>query len=203
MVKSILNGVTMGSVHWAKVHDPAVVEGDCSLEQEVHVTAGHAHLYKCMLLIGLKPRKRTQCWAKCWIWLKAQTEDRFKGTSCAEHTSSKECKILLHKLAELHGSSRSFVSVLNAQRWDWRIFYSLWSPRPIGLLPWMGVIEMWGIRGMTIPHLCCGSISGGQAWPMRCSSQLSPVHIACNMRAMCPKHPYTQLWPPLLWTSYM
>ena len=27
-VKSILNGVTLGIAHWAKVHDPAMVEGD-------------------------------------------------------------------------------------------------------------------------------------------------------------------------------
>ena len=26
--KSILDGVALGMVHWAKVHDPAVVEGD-------------------------------------------------------------------------------------------------------------------------------------------------------------------------------
>ena len=29
-------------MHWAKVHNPAVVKGDCSLEQEVHVATGHA-----------------------------------------------------------------------------------------------------------------------------------------------------------------
>ena len=39
-VRSILNGVTLGSVHQAKVHDPAIVEDDCCLEQEVHVAAG-------------------------------------------------------------------------------------------------------------------------------------------------------------------
>ena len=39
IVRSILDGVTLGSVHWAEVHSPAVVEGDCHLEQEVCVTA--------------------------------------------------------------------------------------------------------------------------------------------------------------------
>ena len=39
-VKSILNGVTLGTAHHAKVHDPAMVEGDQCLKQEVHVTAG-------------------------------------------------------------------------------------------------------------------------------------------------------------------
>ena len=41
-MKSILNGVTLGMVHQAEVHDPAMVEGDQCLEQEVCVTTGHA-----------------------------------------------------------------------------------------------------------------------------------------------------------------
>ena len=39
-VKSILDGVILGTAHHAKVHDLAMVEGDQCLEQEVHVTAG-------------------------------------------------------------------------------------------------------------------------------------------------------------------
>ena len=58
MVRSILDGVTLGTVHWVEVHNPAVVEGDHGLEQEIHVTAGHT-LVQSMLLIGLKPRKKT------------------------------------------------------------------------------------------------------------------------------------------------
>ena len=39
-MKSILNGVALGMVHHAKVHDLAVVEGDQYLEQEVCIAAG-------------------------------------------------------------------------------------------------------------------------------------------------------------------
>ena len=60
-------------------------------------------------------------------------------------------------------------------------------------LPWMGAIGMQVIRDVTIPCPCCVSISGGQAWPIRCSNPLSPVHIACNMRATCPKCLYTPI----------
>ena len=56
---------------------------------------------------------------------------------------------------------------------------------------------------LTVPCPCCWSASGGQAWPLRCNDPVSPVHIACNMRAICPKCLYTQLWPPLQWTSCM
>ena len=31
-VRSILDGVALEAVHWAKVHDPAIFEGDFSLE---------------------------------------------------------------------------------------------------------------------------------------------------------------------------
>ena len=41
-MKSVLNGIALGKVHWAIVHDPAIVESDHHLEQEVHVTTGHA-----------------------------------------------------------------------------------------------------------------------------------------------------------------
>ena len=37
-VKSIIDRVTLGMVHWAKVYNPAMVEGDQCLEQEVCVT---------------------------------------------------------------------------------------------------------------------------------------------------------------------
>ena len=40
MVRSNLDGITLGAAHRAEVNDPTVVEGDHDLEQEVHVTAG-------------------------------------------------------------------------------------------------------------------------------------------------------------------
>ena len=52
MVRSILDGVTLGAVCQAEVHNPTVVEADHGLKQEVCVA---------MLLIGLKPRRKMQC----------------------------------------------------------------------------------------------------------------------------------------------
>ena len=39
-MKSILDGVALGMAHRAKVYDPAMLEGDQCLEQEVCVTVG-------------------------------------------------------------------------------------------------------------------------------------------------------------------
>ena len=41
-VRSILNGVTLGSMQWAKVHNPIIAEGHHHQEQRVHVTAAHS-----------------------------------------------------------------------------------------------------------------------------------------------------------------
>ena len=44
MVRSILNRVAIGAVHWAEVHNPTIAKGDLSLEKEVCITEG------CMLV---------------------------------------------------------------------------------------------------------------------------------------------------------
>ena len=46
-VRSILDGVALGAVHWAEVHDPTMVESDHCLEQEV-VSLQVACLYRCI-----------------------------------------------------------------------------------------------------------------------------------------------------------
>ena len=58
MVKLILNGVPIGAVHWAENHDPAMVESDHHLEQEMCVATG------C-----------TQVQMHVMDWAKAQRED--------------------------------------------------------------------------------------------------------------------------------
>ena len=63
MVRSILEGITLGVAHRVEIYDPTIVEGDHDLEQEVHVAAGWCW-FKCMLLIGQKPREKIQCWAQ-------------------------------------------------------------------------------------------------------------------------------------------
>ena len=92
-MRSILEGVTLGSTCGAEVHISTVVEGDCCLEQEVHVATGCA-LYKCMLLIGLKHRKRTQMLSTVLDWLKAQKKTDLKAL-LAEHASSEEGQLIL------------------------------------------------------------------------------------------------------------
>ena len=200
-VRSILDRVALRSAHQAKVHSPTIVEGDHHFEQEVCVLPQAVHLYKCMLLIGLNPRRRTRCWVQCWIgW-------RHRRRKIWRHFWQKMPPA--KKASWSYGISRilQFIrepyTCTQCPKVRLKIFYTLWSLRPIMSPPWMGAIGMQVIRDVTTPCPYCGSISGGQAWPIRCNSPLHPVHIACNMRAICPKHLYIQLWPPLWWTSYM
>ena len=92
MVKSILNGVTLGSVHQAKVHDPTMVEGDHNMEQEVHVTAGCA-LAQMHVTDWVEVQKEDLTLSAVLNWLKAQKTDL--KALLAEHTSSGEGRLIL------------------------------------------------------------------------------------------------------------
>ena len=59
-MKPILNGATLGMAHWAKVHNPAVVEGDQHLEQEVHVATDCA-LVEMHVTDWAEAQRKTQC----------------------------------------------------------------------------------------------------------------------------------------------
>ena len=93
MVKSILNGVAMGSAHWAKVHDPTVVEGDCHLEWEVCVTTGHA-LVQMHVTDLAEAQREDPVLSAVLDWLKALKKTDLK-VLLAQHTSSEEGWLIL------------------------------------------------------------------------------------------------------------
>ena len=87
-VRSILNGVAMGSVHWAEIHDPTVVEGDHHLEQEVHVTTDCV-LVQMHVTDWTEAKREDLMLSTDLDWLKAQKKTDLKAL-LAEHASSKE-----------------------------------------------------------------------------------------------------------------
>ena len=91
--KSILDRVTLGSVHQAKVHDPTVVEGDCSLKQEVCVTTGHT-LVQMHFTDWAETQKEDPMLKTVLNWLKAQKKTNLKAY-LMEHASRKEGKLLM------------------------------------------------------------------------------------------------------------
>ena len=86
-------GVTLGSTHWAKVHDPDVVEGDCHLEQEVHVATGCA-LVQMYVTDWDEAQKEDPMLSMVLDWLRAQKNTNLKEL-VAEHASSEEGRLIL------------------------------------------------------------------------------------------------------------
>ena len=92
-MRSILNGVTLEPVHQTEVHDPAVVEGNCCLEQEVHVATGHA-LAQMHVTDWAEAQKEDPMFSAVLNWLKAQKKTDLKAL-LTEHTSSEEGRLIL------------------------------------------------------------------------------------------------------------
>ena len=80
-------------VHRAKVHDPAMVEGNQCLEQEVHVAAG-CPLIEMHVTDRAKAQRENPKLSTLLDWLKAQKQTDLK-TLLAEHTSSEEGNLIL------------------------------------------------------------------------------------------------------------
>ena len=80
-------------MHWAKVHDPTVVEGDHHLEQEIHVAAGHG-LVQMHVTDWAEDQKEDPMLRAVLDWLKAQKKTHLKAC-LAEHTSSEEGRLIL------------------------------------------------------------------------------------------------------------
>ena len=92
-VKSILDRVTLGMAHWAKVHNPGVVEGNQCLEQEVWVGAGHP-LVEMHVTDWAKAQREDLMLSTVLDWLKAQRQTNLRML-LVEHSSSEECKLIL------------------------------------------------------------------------------------------------------------
>ena len=92
-VRSILHEVTLGTACWAKVHDPAIVEGNCCLEQEVHVATGCV-LVQMHITDWAEAQKEDPMLSTVLDWLKAQKKTDLKAL-LAEHTSSEEGWLIL------------------------------------------------------------------------------------------------------------
>ena len=92
-MRSILDRVSLGAVHQAKVHDPAVVEGDHHLEQEVCVATGHI-LVQMHITDWAEAQKEDLILRAVLDWLKAQKKTDLKAL-LAEHASSEEGRLIL------------------------------------------------------------------------------------------------------------
>ena len=103
----------MGTVHWAEVCNPAIVEGDHCLEHEIHVAAGCA-LAQMHVTDWAEAQKEDPTLSAVLNWLKAQKKTDLKAL-LAEHAFSKEGKLLLHNWQNFT-VHQAALYLLNAQR---------------------------------------------------------------------------------------
>ena len=92
-VRSILNGVALGSAHWDKVHNPTIVKGDHHLEHEVHVAAGCV-LVEMHVTDWATAQKENPMLSTVLDCLKAQKKTDLKAI-LTENTSSEEGWLIL------------------------------------------------------------------------------------------------------------
>ena len=93
MVRSILDGVAFGAVHWAEAHDPAMVESDHHLEQEVCVATGCAQV-QMHVMDWAKAQREDKALSAVLYWLGTQKKTDLKAL-LASHASSKEDLLIL------------------------------------------------------------------------------------------------------------
>ena len=99
MVRLILDGVILRAAHWVKVHDPAIIECDHGLEQEVHVATGCV-LVQMHVSDGAKAQRKVPVLSAVLEWLEAQKRMDLR-VLLAEHASSEEGRLILQNQQNL------------------------------------------------------------------------------------------------------
>ena len=88
MVRSILDGITLGAAHWVEIHDPTIVEGDYNLEQEVCVAVGCVFV-QMHVTDWAEAQREDPILSVVLNWLEAHKKMELK-TLLAEHTTGEE-----------------------------------------------------------------------------------------------------------------
>ena len=93
MVKSILNGVAFGTAHWAETHEPAMIESDCHLQQEVCVATGCMQM-QMHVMDWADAQREDPALSAILDWLGVQKKTDLKAL-LANHASSEENWLIL------------------------------------------------------------------------------------------------------------
>ena len=92
-MRSVLDGVALGRVNWVKIHNPTIVKGGHHLEQEVHVTAGHA-VVQMHVTDWAEAQREDPALSAVLDWLGVQKKTDLKAL-LINHTPSKEGWLIL------------------------------------------------------------------------------------------------------------
>ena len=188
MVKSILDGVAMGSAHQAKVHDPTIVEGDCHLKQEVHVAAGCV-LMQMHVTDWTEAQREDPMLSAVLDWLKAQKKTDLKAL-LAEHASSEEGWLLLQNQQNftIHWGALYLHSTPTGEIQDLLLFV---VPKAHHVTALNGCHRDAGHQGHNHTLLLLEEHFWWPGMANQMQQSIKSSHVACNMRTIYPKHLYT------------
>ena len=193
-MKSILDEVALGMAHQVEIHDPAMVEGDKCLEQEVCIPAG-CPLVGMNVTNWAKAQREDPKLSAVLDWLKAQKQTNLIML-LVEHASSEEGKLILQNQQNftIHQGALYIHSMPKGETEDLLLFV---APKAHCVAALNGCHQDAGHQGCD--HTM--SLLWEHFWWPGMTSQvqksIKPAHIACSMRAICPKCPYIQLCLPL------
>ena len=200
MVRSVLDGVTLGAANWVEVHDPTIIKGDHGLEQELCATAGHM-LVQMHVTDWAKAQREDAVLSVVLDWLEAQKKIDLKML-LAEHASSEEGRLILQNQQNfmIHQKALYLCSMPKGKSEDLLLFI---VPKAHQVTTLNGCHRDAGHQGhdhtLSLLQKCLWWLG----WPIRCGKPSKPAHIAYNMRAVCPRCLYTLSWPLLPYISYM
>ena len=144
MVRSILDGITIGTVHRAESHNPTVVEGDHGLEKEVCVATGQV-LVQMHMTDRAETQREDSVLSTVLDWLEAQNKTDLK-TLLGEHASSKEGQLILqnHQNFTVHQKALFLGSMPKGKNEDLLLFV---VPKVHQITAWNGCHRDAGHQG--------------------------------------------------------
>ena len=159
-VKSTLDGFTLGTVHHANALDPAMVEGDQCLEQEVWVTASLPLVEMPVTNWTEAQRERTQCWTLHWTGWRHRSRKIWR---CFWLNAPPAKKVnWSYRINRISQFTREPCTYAQCPRTKLKTSCSFKFPRCTVSLHWMGATKMQTIKGAITHYPCCENTSGGQ-----------------------------------------
>ena len=199
-MRSILNVLALGSVQWAKYTTPPVLRMAITWSKR-YVLPQAMHLYKCMLLIGLMPRRRNCCWVQCWIGWRHRRRQIWRHFW--QNTPPAKKAGWSYGISRILQFIREPYTCAQCPKVRPKIFYSFVVPKAHHVTTLNRCHRDVGHQG------CDHTMSLLQEhfwWPcMANQMQQSIKSCACCLQheGNLSKAPLHQLWPLLWWTSYM
>ena len=203
VVKSILDGVTMGTMGRADTHDPVVAEANERIYKQVEETAVQAraiHMHVNLHVMDWVAVQQEDCILKIvmeWISIhKVQDLEHLLG----DHASMEEGMVILReqKKFTLHQGALYHHHTPARELEETMQFV---VPTAHKVLAWMGALGKLDIKVNSKHH--CKTITGGLKWQCGCRQQSVTVRGVFGTKVPESRPYYKLFWSHVLWSCFM